>query len=185
MFGMSVPTLKTLFMKEYGVTATELDKGEGVPSCVYMHKSYFRYNGEYLPQDYCKGGKANSIYNRMRGQSQSGADVRLLWTIEVASLYHADILEDKLQLFASNYNVSKNEAFGTELFKLSDEESIALLKRFVDEYNLKDDPTVVRISIYHNDTRTNIFEKLENIYNANILNRDKPKNNFDGIFSFD
>lgn len=185
MFGMSIPTLKTLFMKEYGVTATELDKGEGIPSCVYMHKSYFRYNGEYLPQDYCKGGKANSIYNRMRGQSQSGADVRLIWTIEVASLYHADVLESKLQRFAINYNVSKNEAFGTELYKLSDVESVALLKQFVDEYNLKDDPTVVRISVYNKDTRTSTFEKVENIHNASVLNRDKPKNNFNGLFSFD
>ena len=183
---MDVNRVKSFFIKEYGVTPTELDKGEHIPSCLYMHKSYFRFKGEYLPQDFCKGGKANSIYNRMRGQSQSGADVRLLWTIETSSLAHADYLESIFQNFAFKHRVNKDQAFGTELYLLSDIESIGVLKEFVKEYDLENDSRIVRISVYNDTTRAVLFEKIENIHNTSgFYSRSTPKNNFEGLFECD
>tara|TARA_B110000503_G_C6885640_1_gene304585 strand:+ start:52 stop:600 length:549 start_codon:yes stop_codon:yes gene_type:complete len=161
--GMSVDNLKKFYMDFYNVTSTELDDGKGIHPCVYMHKSFFSYNNEYLPQDFCKGGKANSIYNRMRGQSQSGADVRLIWNIEVNTPADAKNLESKLQYFAHTFSVRRTEAFGSELYNLSVAQSVKLLHCFIDHYKLTDNPEVIRISIYNATERTVIFENTTQI----------------------
>ena len=159
--GMNVETLKKVYMDFYDVTPTQLDKGIGINPCLYMHKSFFRYNDVYLPQDFSKVGKANSIYNRMRGQSQSGADVRLLWNIEVKTPFDADRIEDKFKIFACQYNVDKDTAYGTELYEFDTFESITILNSFVEYESLQTNPAVIRINIYYPDHRYTIFERSD------------------------
>ena len=158
--GASVKDVRTIYQSEYSVSTKDLDTGNFIPSCVYMHKSYFRYNGEYVPQDYSKACKANSIYNRMRGQSQSGANVRLLWTIDLADGLNPKRIEKMFHKFAWRHNAS-NDAFGTELYLLDTKESLNILNQFVKVYSLKEDPSIQRISVFNGANRRVLFENKD------------------------
>jgi hypothetical protein len=173
--GASVKDVRSIYQSEYSITTKDLDHGNYIPSCVYMHKCYFKYNGEYVPQDYSKAGKAVSIYNRMRGQSQSGANVRLFWTIDLADGLRPNYLEKKFHQFAWRHNAS-NDAFGTELYLLDTKESFNILNEFIKTYNLKEDPRIQRISVFNGANRSVIFENKE----AHDI--DYSKNEFDKLF---
>ena len=168
--GASVKDVRSIYQSEYSITTKDLDHGNCIPSCVYMHKCYFKYKGEYVPQDYSKAGKANSIYNRMRGQSQSGANVRLFWTIDLADGLKPNWLEKRFHNFAwqhSNryrdhwqHNYS-NDAFGTELYLLDTTETFNILNKFVKTCSLKEDPRIQRISVFNGANRSVIFENKD------------------------
>ena len=39
--GASVKDVRTIYQSEYSVSTKDLDTGNFIPSCLYMHKSYF------------------------------------------------------------------------------------------------------------------------------------------------
>lgn len=159
MQGMSYKQLKRVLMKLYGVTSSELDKGiGGVPYSIYCIRSYFRHKNEWLPQDWVKIGKSFSVANRSRIYSQGGADIRVLWSIDVSHSSYADILESKIHNFGWKYHVGPESAHATEMFDLDEPNALDFLKKIEDEFNLKNDSSVLRINCFE--------ENLVKVYNV-------------------
>jgi len=134
-------------MELYDVTSTELDNGtNGVPHCVYCIKPYFQHNGKWLPQDFCKIGKSHSVANRSRIYSQNGADVRVLWTIDIDSALYAKRVESALHAFGFEYAAGSDSAHCTELYNMDSDFAYKFLDKFVKVNNLKDNSRILRIN---------------------------------------
>lgn len=152
MLGMGYNQLKQTLMQFHEVSATELDEGHWIPDSVYCVLPYFCYQNQWLPQDFCKIGKTNSIANRARIYCQTGVDARVLWNIEVANKEFATKLEESIHGFCAEIHASKQQVVGTEVFNLSGQDSYNLLKRFVDANDLKNNKNVIRICEFINGT---------------------------------
>lgn len=149
MLGMGYNQLKQTLMQFHEVTATQLDNG-WIPHSVYCVLPYFCYQNQWLPQDFCKIGKTSSIANRARIYSQTGADVRVLWNIEVKNEKFVNKLEESIHNFCAEIHASKQQVVGTEVYNLSGEKSYDLLSRFVEACDLKNNKNVLRINEFIN-----------------------------------
>ena len=174
--GMNYNQLKKELMKLYGVTSTQLDRGEKVPHCIYCIKSFFRYEEKWVPQDFVKIGKSFSVSNRARIYSQTGADIKTLWTIELAYPGLASEIETLVHNYGEKYHAGLESAHCTEMFNLDINQAFIFLNNFIQKYDILNDNRVTKI---------HMFDKNIITINSNVKPREMYKydTHFDNIFN--
>lgn len=134
-------------MKLYGVNSTQLDNGlNGVPYCVYCVKNFYLHKGEWVAQDTVKMGKSFSVANRVRTYGQSGADVRILWSIDCVNANFATQLEDAVHREALPHHIQLTHA--TEMFNMDVIKAYSFLDELEEKFDLKNNDKVQRINRY-------------------------------------
>jgi hypothetical protein len=177
--GMSYNKLKRTLMKFYDVTSTDLDKGHDIPYCVYCIKSFFRFQKQWIPQDFVKIGKSFSVANRARTYSQSGADVKTLWTMELAYPGLADEIENLVHNFGYQYHAGSASAHCTEMFDLNVQQAFVFLQDFIEEHDILNDNRITKIHMFDEDQLITINSNVEPC--QPFIYRDHVNNFFEGF----
>lgn len=177
--GMSYNDLKRTLKKFYNVTSTDLDRGYNIPYSVYCVKSFFRLQKQWVPQDFVKIGKSFSVANRVRTYSQSGADVKTLWTMELAYPGLANEIEALIHNFGANHHAGLESVHCTEMFDLDMQQSFVFLQDFIKSYDILNDNRITKIHMFDTNKLITINSNVEPLkpfrYNRHL------KNLFEGV----
>ena len=130
-FGCTLQLLKRELMNYYNKTVTDLDRGIGIPHSIYCVKPFFRYQGEWLPQDHSKVGKTHSLFNRVRTYCQQGSNVSVLWSIDTKD---SKSLEKEVHRYLHNFH--DHSAHRTELFLMDCDTAYDMLDQMIIDLKL-------------------------------------------------